>query len=144
MSASLNVLFAGEVHVFLRSETGGEVRRVVADRRRAGDGETRDVDVAREQFDADVPAERPAEHREMIDVEMLEQFQRHVGVSRYRVGALRVDRVGRRAVARQIERDEPVALRQSRLELMREDFLARRIAVDQQHDGAGTAAVGDG
>ena len=44
---------------------------------------------------------------------------------------------------RQIERDEPVALRQSRLELMREYFLARRVAVDQQHHRARTAGVSD-
>jgi hypothetical protein len=90
-----------------------------------------------------VPAERPTEYGEMIDGEVLEHFQRDVGVTWYRVRALRVGRVRRRAVARQIERDEPVALRQSRLELMREYFLARRVAVDQQHHRARTAGVSD-
>jgi hypothetical protein len=58
------MFLSGEVHVLLRAEPGREVRRVVADRWRAGDRETGRVDVAREQFDADVPAERPTEYGE--------------------------------------------------------------------------------
>ena len=129
------MIFAGEIHVRARQETGGEVRGVVADRRRARDREPGDFDVdgiAREHFDADVSAERPAENSDVVDAQRAQHFERDIGVAGNVIRAFGIDRIARRAVTRQVERDQSESGGQSRVELTREDFLARGITVDQQ------------
>ncbi len=51
------LLFASEIHVWMRSKSRGEIGVVVAHRRRAGDRQSGDVEVARQQFDTHVTAE---------------------------------------------------------------------------------------
>src|SRR3546814_7451417 len=77
-------------------------------------------------------AERPADQGIVGDAKRGEHFNSHLRIARHRIAALRVDRIGRSTVPRQIKRQQAIILHERRSELAAEYFRRSRITVDQR------------
>lgn len=86
----------------------------------------------RQHLGADVPAQRPADHNNLLNLKLLQDLDGRLCIARHRVGALRVRSVGGLAVSREVERQDSAREWDLALEYMTEDVRARGVAVDAE------------
>src|ERR1700722_9074947 len=89
--------------------------------------------MAREQLDRDVPSERTANKPRPLKSQFFYELMRRVCKSWQGVGLMRVRRVLRFTMPRQIEGDHPVLLIELARHLAFEYFPTGRIAVDEEN-----------
>jgi len=118
-----------QVEIGLEAAQHGD--RAAADRRGADDHQPAHARMPRHQLDADMSAQRPAHHHQMLNALAL----KHLGHrARQPVDAVVGDRlrVARGAVPRQVERDQPVPVGQFAVELLAEHLARGARAMQQQ------------
>ena len=82
-------------------------------------------------LEADVAAERPPENRKSLMSESAHDLKRDIGVSRNGIGRFGTMRIVRPTMAGQVDRDAAELGPDRSLQLVAEDLLAGRIAMDQ-------------